>query len=63
VDTAEVLSGEELAVNLWRVEQLIRLGLDMDTADVIANSDADLNVVRRMIEQGCPAATLLRILS
>jgi hypothetical protein len=63
VDTAEVLGGEDLAVNLWRVEQLTRLGLDADTADLIANSDADWHLVGRMLAAGCPIPTVVRIIS
>ena len=47
----------------WRRETLIRAGVDDERAERIARSDADLHVAVKMIEQGCDAELVERILT
>ena len=47
----------------WRRETLERAGFDGERAERIARSDADLHIAVRMIEQGCDAELVERILT
>lgn len=50
---AETIEGRDLEVFSWRYEQLRRLGVHRDFAEMIARSDSDLNKVRDALKAGC----------
>jgi hypothetical protein len=58
---APTLSSEEEQVLQWRYEELRRLGMNRIEARLIADSGTDLGVVRRLVEDGCPPSTAVRI--
>lgn len=53
---------EEDLVALWRLEQFSLLGFDLVDAVRLSNSTADLHRGRKLVADGCPLATALRIL-
>ena len=55
-------SEEDARVLRWRLEQAIRLGFELAPAALLADSSADLNVLRRLISRGCPHDTAVAIL-
>lgn len=58
-----VLTDEEIAVLLWRYEQLVAHGYDPDDATVMAeNTSIDLELARRLVALGCPIALATQIL-
>jgi hypothetical protein len=59
---AESLPGEEGAILLWRAEQFQHLGFSETDAWLLAESEADLGVARRLHRGGCRLETALRIL-
>jgi len=58
----EELPGEERTILLWRAEQFRRLGFTDNDAWLLAESEADLGVARRLHRGGCQLETALRIL-
>jgi hypothetical protein len=58
----EELPGEERTILLWRVEQFRRLGFAETAAWLLAESEADLGIARRLHRGGCQLETALRIL-
>ena len=58
----EELLGEERAILLWRAEQFRRLGFSDSDSWLLAESDADLGMARRLDGAGCVLETALRIL-
>lgn len=46
----------------WRLEELRRVGYDKEWAEMIAESDIDLNMARSLLERGCPVELALSIL-
>jgi hypothetical protein len=38
---------------LWRTQRMVSLGADADLAASIANSDADVHDIERLLEAGC----------
>jgi hypothetical protein len=54
-------SEEDVRVLRWRLEQAIELGFQLAPAALVADSPADLNVLRRLIARGCPHDTALAI--
>jgi hypothetical protein len=58
----EELPGEERTILLWRAEQFRRLGFAETDAWLLAESEADLGVARRLHRGGCRLETALRIL-
>jgi hypothetical protein len=62
VAPVEELLGEERAILLWRAEQFRRLGFAESDAWLLAESEADLGVARRLHRSGCGLETALRIL-
>ncbi len=58
---SEILSGEELQVARWRRKQLVALGLDSDTADLLANGDTDWHQLEALLADGCPLELAVRI--
>jgi hypothetical protein len=62
VATAQEPFGEERAILLWRAEQFRRLGFSEADAWLLAESEADLGVARRLHGSGCGVGLALRIL-
>ena len=47
----------------WRIEQLIAVGFDSDSAFVLAlDRSIDLHEATELVRRGCPPATAFRIL-
>jgi hypothetical protein len=61
-DEAPGESEEDVRVLRWRLEQAINLGFQLAPAALLADSKADLNVMRRLIARGCPHETAVAIL-
>lgn len=60
---AEVLTQkEEINVFLWRTERFKEMGFPEEEAELLAVSDADVAVAKRMLTQGCPLELALQIL-
>ena len=57
----ELLSAEESAVLHWRYSQLRGLGFGRLEARLVAESDCDLELVRRLIASGCRPQLATRI--
>ncbi len=53
---------EQTGIFCWRYEQFVQLGYSDTAAHVLADSDADLGVARRLCRRGCAAELALRIL-
>jgi hypothetical protein len=54
---------EGLRVVLWRAAVLEQAGYDEEIAfDLAVNRDVDLHLAARLLQQGCPQTTALRIL-
>lgn len=54
---------EETVLFEWRFEVLMEAGYLPDQAQALAESkEVDVRVAERLLEQGCPRATALRIL-
>jgi hypothetical protein len=63
--TIEQRSEDELAPEVfdWRFEQLRRAGYSTSEAwSIAAARDADLRLAVRLLSEGCPSQTALRIL-
>jgi hypothetical protein len=55
--------GERDAVRCWRLEELIRAGYSPHDALVLCGEpEVDLHLAVRLLAQGCPTETALRIL-
>jgi hypothetical protein len=54
-------NAEELRVLDWRYTQLRALGIDRLESQLLAESDADLELVRRLVAAGCPTHLAVRI--
>jgi hypothetical protein len=61
LDERAGLTGEERRVLRWRYEQFLSLGLSHAECRVLADGDCDLNVVRRLVDAGCPPGLAFRI--
>ena len=46
-----VLGGAEIS---WRTQRMVSLGADADLAAKIADSDADVHDIERLLKAGCP---------
>jgi len=57
----EPLNAEHEAVVCWRLSQMLSLGIGQLEAEMLAESDADLGLLRRLIGQGCPPPLAVRI--
>ena len=55
------LSDEELRVLEWRYEQLRSLDFERRAARELAESKVELELLRRLVAQGCPPDLALRI--
>jgi hypothetical protein len=60
-DVDPELSSEHEQVLRWRYEEIRKLGMSRLDARLLADSEADLNLLRRLAAAGCPAATAVRI--
>jgi len=50
-------------IRLWRFEELVRAGYDVDSALVLASHvEVDLHDATALKHRGCPSETALRIL-
>ena len=52
---------DELVVTRWRTERLVRLGYELREAASLALSEVDVHELERLIGNGCPPATAVRI--
>lgn len=55
------LSDEERRVLSWRFSEIRRLGLSHMDARLLAESGADLGLMRRLVAKGCPPSLALKI--
>jgi hypothetical protein len=64
VEEAEAAERSDGAVVLgWRMEQLISVGYDGESALALAlDSSVDLHVAQSLVNRGCPPETAVRIL-
>lgn len=49
------------AVICWRLSQILSLGIGQLEAEILAESNADLGLMRRLVGQGCPPQLAARI--
>ena len=56
------LSDEEYRIRSWRMEQFRSLGLEFVASALLAESDADLALARRLVARGCSPELAARIL-
>jgi hypothetical protein len=54
-------SAEEDRVLRWRYEEIRKLGLNRVESRLLAEAGADLNLLRRLVADGCPPDLALRI--
>jgi hypothetical protein len=54
---------EEERIFDWRVHVLASAGYPHPLAKLVADSSADLHAAERLVRQGCPPATAVRILT
>jgi hypothetical protein len=52
---------DDLAIVGWRTERLLALGYGLREAAFLALSQVDLHELERLIANGCPPATAVRI--
>jgi hypothetical protein len=52
---------EDLAVARWRTEQLLALGFGLRDAAFLAIAHVDIHELERLIANGCPRETAVRI--
>ncbi len=52
---------DDLALVRWRSERLVALGYELREASFLAVSRVDIHELERLIENGCPPATAVRI--
>jgi hypothetical protein len=57
----EPLNAEQEAVVCWRLSQMLSLGIGQLEAEMLAESDADLGLLRRLIGKGCPPPLAVQI--
>ena len=60
MDELEALD-DELVVTRWRTERLVGLGYELQEAASLALSEVDVHELERLIGNGCPPATAVRI--
>ena len=67
MDELDTLSSEwrrlddDLIVLRWRTERLVALGYELREAAFLAISRVDIHELERLIGNGCPPATAVRI--
>ena len=52
---------DDLTVMRWRTERLVTLGYELRQAAFLAISQIDVHELERLIGNGCPPATAVRI--
>lgn len=52
---------EQLQVMSWRLSQISALGIDQLDAQLLAETGADLGLLRRLVGRGCPPRLAVRI--
>ena len=60
-DDEPVLSDEERRVLRWRFRQIRRLGLSHMEARLLAETGADVGLIRRLVANGCPPSLAVKI--
>jgi hypothetical protein len=61
-EAIEESSDEDSVVREWRRSQLERLGFDRSDASLLADcAHVDLGGVRKLVGEGCPLSTVMRI--
>jgi hypothetical protein len=61
--TAEIIDRRESHVTRWRFDELRRAGFEREDALVVASTvEVDLHLATRLLRDGCPRQTALRIL-
>jgi hypothetical protein len=64
VKTLATLKPADVAVNLWRREQLVQSGFPLPLAARVARDPRyDLHRLIQLVEQGCPPELAVRILA
>ena len=61
VEDAAEGDSEREGVLRWRQSQFLALGVDPLEAELLADTTADLGLLRRLVSQGCPPALAVRI--
>lgn len=59
----EVKTAEVERIEMWRVDQLVRLGFEGEQVAALLEHEVDLGEVRRLVEAGCPHELVVRILT
>jgi hypothetical protein len=54
-------SPEQEVIMCWRLNQILALGIGQLDAQLLAETGADLGLLRRLIGQGCPPPLAARI--
>jgi len=57
----EQLSQQDRQVLAWRYQQIRGLGFERLESRLLAQSDAELALIRRLIKNGCPTTVALNI--
>jgi len=52
---------EQQEIMRWRFSQISALGIDQLDAQLLAETGADLGLLRRLVGQGCPPPLAVRI--
>jgi hypothetical protein len=52
---------EQQQIMSWRLSQISALGIDQLDAQLLAETGADLGLLRRLVGQGCPPPLAVRI--
>jgi hypothetical protein len=55
------LTREQEEVLRWRLSQISALGIAQLDAQLLADSGADIGLLRRLVDQGCPPQLAARI--
>ena len=62
LDALEAPEIESDSIRCWRFEQLVRAGFnDEDATEIAFHLDIDLHYATRLVRQGCPSSTALKI--
>lgn len=60
-EDAVVPNPEQEKIMRWRLSQILLLGIGQLDAELLAETGADLGVLRRLVGQGCPPTLAARI--
>lgn len=60
-EEAPVVDREREGIICWRFSQLLSLGVEATDAEALAETDADLGLLRQLVGQGCPPDLAVRI--